>query len=350
MRRRGDKTYRYGYLDKVLSVTEGEQKYTYDYHVDGQLARADYGNGKAEDFGWDGLALIKRGDERFVNEPHVGGGNPVVSSKGTKYFNDILGTTLGAKTKGRKYTPAAHTAFGERLDDTKGDSPAIRSFSEGWYTGKPHVAGLGHAFLFRNYRAGLAKWQTADPLGYPDGWNQLAYCGNGVTSAVDLCGAKTFETNDKWYDDPVRHFSDFLYTGYDASVGMWYNLYQDYDKIVHHHEYDVMETDDDWLGEILKGISDGANRLAIISELAAGASLVVLGVSAVTGNVPMATVSFVVMRAVGTATEILGSVAIAGAVASELYNGRRSHLTPIDHKDDTSESIFNYRFRRVYFE
>ena len=45
-------------------------------------------------------------------------------------------------------------------------------------------------FLMRNYRASLAKWQTADPMGYPDGWNQLAYCGNGVTSAVDLWGAK----------------------------------------------------------------------------------------------------------------------------------------------------------------
>ena len=41
---------------------------------------------------------------------------------------------------------------------------------------------------FRNYRADLAKWQTADPLGYPDGWNQLAYCGNGVIGAVDLIG------------------------------------------------------------------------------------------------------------------------------------------------------------------
>ena len=51
------------------------------------------------------------------------------------------------------------------------------------------VEGLGHAFWMRNYRAGLAKWQTADPMGYPDGWNQLAYCNNDVTSAVDLWGS-----------------------------------------------------------------------------------------------------------------------------------------------------------------
>ena len=136
------------------------------YHPDGQLARADYGDGTAEDFVWDGLALIRRGDEQFVNEPHIGGGAPVFSSSGTAYFNDILGTTLGVKTKGRKYAATSPTAFGE------GD--------EAFFTGKPLVPGLGRAFLFRNYRPDLAKWATADPLGYPDGWNQLAYCGSSV--------------------------------------------------------------------------------------------------------------------------------------------------------------------------
>ncbi len=82
------------------------------YHPDGRLARVDYGNGKTEEFLWDGLALVKRGDEQFVNEPHIGGGAPVVSSKGTAYFNDILGATVGAK-RGRKYSVAALTAFGE---------------------------------------------------------------------------------------------------------------------------------------------------------------------------------------------------------------------------------------------
>ena len=125
----------------------------------------------------------------YQNEPHVGGGNPVASSKGTSYFNDALGTTVGSKSNG-KYSAAALTAFGERLDNVGSTSPAIRSLGEGWFTGKPYVEGLGHAFLMRNYRAGLAKWQTADPMGYPDGWNQLAYCGNGVTDAVDLWGGE----------------------------------------------------------------------------------------------------------------------------------------------------------------
>ena len=182
----GNKTNRYGYLDKVMSVTEGDRTYTYMYHPDGQLARAKY-VGNSEEFLWDGLALIQRGDEQFINEPHIGGGNPVASSKGTSYFNDALGTTVGAKKDG-KYSAAALTAFGERLDNADGTSPAIRSLGEGWFTGKPFVEGLGHAFWMRNYRAGLAKWQTADPLGYPDGWNHLAYCGNGVVDSVDLWG------------------------------------------------------------------------------------------------------------------------------------------------------------------
>jgi YD repeat-containing protein len=55
----GNKTYRYGYLDKVMSVSDGKQKLTYDYHADGQIASADYGNGKTENsFGMDLRSFI----------------------------------------------------------------------------------------------------------------------------------------------------------------------------------------------------------------------------------------------------------------------------------------------------
>ena len=92
--------------------------------------------------------------------------------------------TVGAKKDG-KYFAAALSAFGEDLSN---HTPTHNS---NFFTGKPYIEGLGHAFLFRNYRASLGKWQTADPLGYPDGWNQLAYCRNWVTSAVDLWGCAT---------------------------------------------------------------------------------------------------------------------------------------------------------------
>ena len=56
------------------------------------------------------------------------------------------------------------------------------------FTGKPHVAELGYAFLFRNYNSSLGKWSTADPLGYPDGWNNFAYCNNWTIIAFDYAG------------------------------------------------------------------------------------------------------------------------------------------------------------------
>ena len=108
--------------------------------------------------------------------------------------NDALGTTIGSKSNG-KYSAAVLTAFGETLETLQCEATSNfkhqTSNSQTFFTGKPYVEGLGHAFWMRNYRAGLAKWQSADPMGYPDGWNQLAYCGNGVTSAVDLWGCAT---------------------------------------------------------------------------------------------------------------------------------------------------------------
>ena len=167
---------RYGYLDKVLAVTEGKNRITYGYHVDGQLATVTKGK-VTEEFIWDGLALVKRGSTSYMNEPHPGGGAPVASSDGGVIFNDILGTTLGSIGE-NGYSPSSMTAFGdsEMVDNTI------------FFTGKPHVDCLGHAFLLRNYRADLGKWPTADPLGYPDGWNQMAYCRNGVIDSFDFLG------------------------------------------------------------------------------------------------------------------------------------------------------------------
>ena len=62
---------------------------------------------------------IQKFMRQFLNEPHVGGGNPVVSSKGAAYFNDMLGTTLGVKAKNGKYSVAALTAFGEPLPNSQ---------------------------------------------------------------------------------------------------------------------------------------------------------------------------------------------------------------------------------------
>ena len=124
----------------------------------------------------------------LTNEPYVTGGNPVIAGSrqgaGAKVlFNDILGTSQGA-ANGEKYSAIKRDSFGEVLDNSvDGDYD--------YFTGKPMVEGLGYAFLFRSYQAGLGKWTTSDPLGYPDGWNNFAYCNNMVTTGVDWLGGET---------------------------------------------------------------------------------------------------------------------------------------------------------------
>ncbi|MPM63834.1 hypothetical protein SDC9_110718 [bioreactor metagenome] len=90
-------------------------------------------------------------------------------------FNDMLGSTLGVN-KETGFNPVKMTAFGETSD------------KEAFFTGKPAVGELGYAFLFRNYRADKGKWQTTAPLGYLDGWNNLAYVNNEVINTADIFG------------------------------------------------------------------------------------------------------------------------------------------------------------------
>ncbi len=166
-------------MDKACSVSEnGAVTASFTYDVDGQIATAKtHATGKQESFLWDGLALIHRGGTSYINEPYVTGGNPILADNRI-LFNDMLGSTLGSHSD-EGYTPVRMTAFGESDN------------ADAFFTGKPLVGELGYTFLFRNYRPELGKWQTADPLGYPDGWNNLAYVNNGVTMAIDWMGGCT---------------------------------------------------------------------------------------------------------------------------------------------------------------
>ena len=181
MVKEGEKTFAYGWLDKVMQVAEnGKTTQSYSYDISGQLATADYGDSK-ETFLWDGLALLSRNNLKYVNEPAVTGGNPILAGD-KMLFDDMLGNTLGVKD-GEKFSAIDRDAFGELKP---GEKPNL---AVNFFTGKPEIDGLGYSFLFRNYRADLGKWQTTDPLGYPDGWNNLAYCNNDVISSIDWLGA-----------------------------------------------------------------------------------------------------------------------------------------------------------------
>ena len=140
-------------------------------------------------------------------------------------FNDILGTSLGvAKDEG--YSAIDKTSFGA-------DSTDKSSF----FTGKPYIEDLGYAFLMRNYRSDMGKWLSQDLIGYPDGWNNLAYCNNMSNYAIDLCGtyswiAETYisdvqgrEIFDHWIDGtgtPMIKNKDPSWSDYMRANGLLY--------------------------------------------------------------------------------------------------------------------------------
>ena len=166
----GDKVFRYGDMNKVVEISRnGCVIAQFEYFMDGQLASAKYGD-KVEEFLWDGLSLIQRNGKDYVNEPYVTGGNPVIAGDDV-LFNDMLGSTLAVNGK-----PVEMTVFGET------------SNLEVFFTGKPMIPELGYSFLFRDYDPAQGKWTTTDPLGYPDGWNNLAYCNNKISEALDSTG------------------------------------------------------------------------------------------------------------------------------------------------------------------
>ena len=166
----GDKKYIYNGNNKVVAIWQnGDIIAKFEYNIDGQISKAIYGD-KVDEFMWDGLALIWRSGVTYINEPAITGGNPVMAGDDV-FFNDMLGSTLAVNEKAVEMT-----SFGET-----GDKNAF-------FTGKPMIDELGYSFLFRDYNPNQGKWITTDPLGYPDGWNNLAYCNNNVIFCIDMFG------------------------------------------------------------------------------------------------------------------------------------------------------------------
>ena len=174
----GDKKYIYNGQNKVAEVRQnGKTIAKFEYNIDGQIAKAIYGD-KVEEFMWDGLALIWRSGVTYINEPYVTGGNPVMAGDDV-LFNDMLGSTLAINSKAVEMT-----SFGETTD------------KNAFFTGKPMIDELGYSFLFRDYNPNQGKWTNTDPLGYPDGWNNLAYCNNEVITAIDKQGTDIYHVTD----------------------------------------------------------------------------------------------------------------------------------------------------------
>ena len=82
-----DVEYKYGYLDKVIEVNRRGKITKFAYDGFGMLAQKTFHDGSTEVWVWDGLALIRRGSDIYVNEPYVSGGVPILSKtdEGVRY-------------------------------------------------------------------------------------------------------------------------------------------------------------------------------------------------------------------------------------------------------------------------
>ena len=192
----GDKKYIYNGNNKVVAIWQnGDIIAKFEYNIDGQIAKAIYGD-KVEEFIWDGLALIWRSGVTYINEPYVTGGNPVMAGDDV-LFNDMLGSTLAVNGN-----PVEMTSFGETTD------------KNAFFTGKPMVDELGYSFLFRDYNPHQGKWTTSDPLGYPDGWNNLAYVNNQIWDAIDKLGASVTYRWGDWQIQQIIGLNGTTASGY----------------------------------------------------------------------------------------------------------------------------------------
>ena len=167
-----DVEYKYGYLDKVIEVNRNGKTTKFAYDGFGMLAQKTFHDGSTEVWVWDGLALIRRGSDIYVNEPHISGGVPILSKtdEGVRYHeHDFLGTTLWSMdTKGNLVKDYQDTTiFGEG---------SIQKDRSARFTGKPYDEDLqAYVFPYRNYDASTARWRSSDPAGYPDGINNQFY-------------------------------------------------------------------------------------------------------------------------------------------------------------------------------
>ena len=182
-----DVKYTYGYLDKVTEVNRRGKITKFIYDGTGMLASKISSDGKVENWMWDGLALIRRGKDIHVNEPHISGGVPIVSRtpNGTQFHeSDFLGTTLWSiDSKGNVVSFQNDTIFGEGT---------IKTNRCARFTGKPYDEDLqAFVFPYRNYDEKSARWRSADPAGYPDGINRQFYA-CVPTNVCDPLGLASF--------------------------------------------------------------------------------------------------------------------------------------------------------------
>ena len=85
-------------------------------------------------------------------------------------------TAAQARAETEKRLAAIRAAEAKVAAQASVHPPSAISNPQFFYTGKPYLEESGqYVFLFRHYDPELGRWTTADPSGFPDGANNVAY-------------------------------------------------------------------------------------------------------------------------------------------------------------------------------
>jgi len=152
-------------------------------------------------------------------------GSAASTSRDTYYVNDHLATTVATSDAAGEIAQIESDAFGTQTGAVAKDSR---------FTGKPYDADMGaYVFPFRNYRSDEARWMSADPSGFPDGINGIAYMavpglsfdatGLTVYHGTEISSSRAFATGSVW------HLENYAVTSSVTSSGgttVWAISYQ----------------------------------------------------------------------------------------------------------------------------
>jgi len=123
-------------------------------------------------------------------------------------------------------------------------------------------------------------------MGFPDGWNNLAYCNNRVTTAIDWLGGRlVIDTRDAWVTQQIYAGSHLNPSGELCEL---FDEYSEYVTITDTKEYAAIPKND-WIN----AINSGATALSVVSGTVGAVAGVIALSSGGTVTAPAAVVAAV---------------------------------------------------------
>ena len=163
------------------------------------------------------------------------------------YYYDGLGSVVAlSNTSGIIVEAYTYDAFGNTTVQIDGSTGNPYRYTARRYD---HETGL-YYYRARMYDPAIGRFLQPDPIGYADGMNMYAYCGNNATNYVDPMGLSTIRIGLESgkviiLNDPTKdEFRDTVKSLKDCSI---MNI-----EFAGHGESEFMELEDNFLGEGLK--------------------------------------------------------------------------------------------------